>query len=249
MKHLTIFIVILLMAFTNCVDGGDPSVQAVCRVTTENGKTYEGFVTLINGDYDGMHSNGFYLYLDDHYNWTTLFNFELNSLKKTGETKYRIGNFVPDAKKIYFIAHTWGNDGYSSKDSKKILSDSIGNHLIKKTEIIHQYRMFDSIPLFKKLPRSYHLNYNETDFNTKKIAMNRVVAFEILKNPESKWLEKIEHAREKYLDDNSGEESTGDYLEPIWIHELIKKPKRFEELKEYFKNGKTRNIKNYRSKH
>ena len=94
--------------------------------------------------------------------------------------------------------------------------------------------------MFKELPRTYHLNYNETDSNTEQIAMNEVVSFEILENPKSKWLEKIEHARKIYLDDNSGEDSTGDYHEPIWIHELIKKPKRFEELKEYFKSWKNR---------
>lgn len=229
------------MAFTNSVDiVNGSSVQAVCKITTENGKTYEGFVTLINGNYDGMHSNGFYLYLDDHYNWITLFDFELNSLKKTGKTKYTIGNFSPDAKEIYFIAHTWGNDIYSIRNSKKVLRDSIGKHLTKKTEIIHKYRMFDSIPLFKELPRTYHLNYNETDSNTEKIAMHKIVAFEILKNPESKWLEKIKKARKIFLDDNNGEGSTGDYSEPVWVHELIKKPKKFEELKEYFKSWKNR---------
>jgi len=240
MKYLIIFITFFSITSTNYVDVGDPSVQAVCRITTESGEIHEGFVTLINGGYYGMHSNGFYLYQDDHYNWTKLFDFELHNLKRTGKTKYNIGNFSPDAKEIYFIAHTWGNDVYSSKESKKIINDSIGKQLIKKTELIHQYRMFDSIPLFKELPRSYHLNYNETDYKTKKIAMKKVVAFEILKNPESKWLEKIEQARKIYLDDNNGEDSTGDYLEPIWIHELIKEPKRFEELKKYFKNWKNR---------
>ena len=228
------------MAFTNHVDVGDPYIQAVCRITTENGKTHEGFVTLINGGYDGMHSNGFYLYLDNHYNWTKLFDFELHNLKRTGKTKYNFGNFSPDANEIYFIAHTWSNDVYYSKESKKVISDSIGKHLIKKTEINHQYRMFDSIPLFKKLPRSYHLNYNETDSNTEKIAMNEIVRFEILKNPETEWLKKIEFARKIYLNDNSGEGSTGDYNEPIWIHELIKNPKKFEQLKEYFKSWKNR---------
>ncbi|WP_299385784.1 hypothetical protein [uncultured Lacinutrix sp.] len=240
MKKLTIIISIFLMAFTNYVDVGDPSIQAVCKITTENGETHEGFVTLINGSYDGMHSNGFYLYQDEHYNWTTLFDFELHSLKKNGKTKYNIGNFSPDAKEIYFIAHTWGNDVYSSKDSKKVINDSNGKHLIKKTELIHQYKMFDSIPLFKELQRTYHINYNKTDSNTKKIAMNNIISFEILKNPNSKWLEKIEQARKIYLNDNNGEESTGDYLEPIWIHELIKNPKKFKELKEYFKSWKNK---------
>mgnify|MGYP003122416642 CR=1 FL=1 len=240
MKHLTIIFTLFLTAFTNYVDVGDPSIQAVCRLTTENGEIHEGFVTLINGGYDGMHSNGFYLYQDDHYNWTKLFDFELHTLKRTGKTKYNIGNFSPDAKEIYFIAHTWGNDVYSSKVSKKVINDSIGKHLIKKTERTHQYRMFDSIPLFKELPRTYHLNYNETDSNTEKIAMNKVISFEILKNPESEWLKKIELARNTYLSDNDTEDSTGDYLEPIWIHELIKNPKRFEQLKEYFKSWKKR---------
>lgn len=235
MKNLTILYAIFFIAFINYVDTGNPTIQAVCRITTENGQQHEGFVTLINGDYNGMHSNGFYLYQDDHYNWTKLFDFELNDLKKIGKTKYQIGNFVPDAKEIYFIAHTWGNDVYSIKESKKVFSDSIGKHLIKKTEIVHQYKLFDSIPLFTELPRSCDLNYNDTNSNTLKIAMNEIVSFEILKNPESKWLEKIKLARKTVLK-NDTEESTGDYLEPIWIHELIKNPKKIEKLKAHFKN-------------
>ena len=83
-----------------------------------------------------------------------LFKFELNDLKKIGGTKFKIRDFVSDAKQIYFITNTWGNDVYSLKDSKLVVSDAIEKHLIKKTEIVHQYRMFDSIPLFKRASKN-----------------------------------------------------------------------------------------------
>ena len=100
--------------------------------------------------------------------------------------------------------------------------------------------MFDSIPLFIELPRSYHIDYGETNFNTKKISMKDVVSFKILKNPESKWLEKIETARNIYFEDNGGEDSTTDIIEPLWVHEIVNNPKEFECLELYFKEWTNR---------
>jgi hypothetical protein len=61
----TLLVLTVLMAKA---DLGQPSVHAVCRVTTADGKIYEGFVALMVGAIDGVHPNGFYLYQDDIYN-------------------------------------------------------------------------------------------------------------------------------------------------------------------------------------
>ncbi len=225
------------MSFNTSID---PNIQAVCRITTSDGNNYEGFITLINGGYDGMHPNGFYFYQDEHYNSTSLFDLEFNNLEKINKTKYRFGNFSPDAKDIYFIAHTFSVDTYSSKESKKVFTDSIGKHLINKIEITHQYIMFDTIPLFTELPYDMHLNYHDKKLPRKKIAMSKIISIEVIENPNEKWLKEIEKKRTIYLTKINNEGYSGDYQEPIWAHELLKDLETFNRIKSTFKewNGK-----------
>ena len=233
MKRLLI-IFFLLSTLTVHADMGAPSVQAVCKVTMSDGKTYEGFVTLIIGGLHGIHQNGFYLYQDDHYNWTVLFDYEFKKLEKTGETKYKIGNFVPDAKEIYFLAYTWDTKKYWLKESKETITDSTGQYLLTKTQIQRKYKMFDTLPLFTELPKYLHLDYNDKELKRQKIPMNDIVSFEIVMEPAEKWLTEIEQKRKACFAEVYGENSSGDFLEPSWVHELIKDPETLKHWKEYF---------------
>lgn len=237
MKRFIIFLGIISLSFATSID---PGIQAVCKITTSDGNSYEGFITLINGGYDGMHPNGFYFYQNEHYKWISLYDLEFNKLEKINETKYGFGNFSPDAKHIYFIAHTYGGDTYSSKESKKLFTDSTGQHLIDKIEISHQYKMFDSIPLFKELPSDLHLNYNDKELLRQKIAMHEIISIEVIENPSEKWLQEIEQKRKTYLTEINNDDYSGDYQEPIWAHDLLKDSETLNIIKSRFKewNGK-----------
>jgi len=135
-------IILFLSALTARADLGPPSIQAVCRVTTSDGKTYEGFVALIIGGLDGTHQNGFYLYQDGNYNWTVHFDYEFNKLVRTGSTKYRIGNFSPDTKNIYFIAYARDEENYWLTETKQTLQDKGDDFLVTKT--IYSEKILDA---------------------------------------------------------------------------------------------------------
>lgn len=213
---------------------GPPSIQAVCRVTTSDGKVYEGFVTLIIGGFHGTHQNGFYLYQDDHYNWTVHFDYEFNKLERSGPAKYRIGNFSPDAKRIYFLAHTLDKENYWLAETRQEVQDKSENFLITRTVIQRKYLMLDTLPLFTELPKYLHLDY--TDKKTKRfnIAMQDIVSFEVVLEPSNFLLTEIERKRKICYAEIYGQDSTGDFSEPIWVHELIKKPEKLKLLREEF---------------
>lgn len=233
MKLFLLLLALVVTSFNSPIDVGDPTVMAVCKITTRSGNTVEGFVTLINGGYYGMHANGFYSYKDDHYNWITLFNLDLDI---PNGTKYNIERYYKNATEVHFIAHTWETDGYSLVETNTQFTDAIGKHLLKTKKVQWQYKMFDSIPLFMELPRYIQINYNDVALCRQKIAMADITSIEIIHHPSEKWLSEIDRKRKIFLEDNSGEESTGDYYEPQWAHELLDNPKELARLKGVFKN-------------
>ena len=233
MKQFLLILTLAATSFNTPIDVGDPTVMAVCKITTHNGNAIEGFVTLVNGGYYGMHANGFYTYKDDHYNEIKLFNLDLDKARGKWyyfKTQYEI------APEVHFIAHTWETDGYSLEETKTQFTDETGKHLLKTKKVQHQYKMFDSIPLFLELPRYIQINYNDVELPRQKIAMTDIVSIEILSQPCEKWLTEIENKRELYNEDNGGEDSTGDNYEPLWAHEALNKPKVLSYIKEVFKN-------------
>jgi len=224
----------LLSTLVARADLGLPSVQAICKVTTSNGKSYEGFVTLMIGGLHGVHQNGFYLYLDDHYNWIIHFDLEFNKLEKIGVNKYRFGSFVPDAKRIYFVAYTRDNKTYWLNETTKEVQESNKRFIIEETVIHRKYVMLDTLPLFTELPKYLHLDYNDKKLKRHNIPMKDIVSFEILTAPSEVMLTEIERKR-KELAAEARHDDTGDFVEPVWVHEMVKEPDELERLKEDYR--------------
>ncbi|CAL2079085.1 conserved hypothetical protein [Tenacibaculum sp. 190524A05c] len=237
MKYLILFITCLGLLNTNTIDVGDPSIQAVCKITTKDNISHEGFITLINGGYYGMFSNGFYFEVNDKLSFRKLYNFNFDSFLKTKDGKIKIGYESFTARREYFIAHT-PYHGYSKKEQNHIETNSKRKKLIAEKTSRLTYKVFDSIPLFKELPREYHLRYDKHEKLTKKIAMSDIISIKIIKQPSKIWLDKIAKAKKLYWEDNDTEDSTGDFLEPTWYHELIQDQKKFNELKDYYNKWK-----------
>lgn len=237
MKYLILLITCLGLLNTKSVDMGDPSIQAVCKITTKDNISHEGFITLINGGFYGMFSNGFYFEIDDSSNNRILYDFNFYKLQKTKDGTFNVGYNSFKAKRAYFITHT-PYHGYSKKEQNDIVVDSKGRKLVSIKYNEFTYKLFDSIPLFKELPREYHLRYDKLENLAEKIPMSDIISIEIIKKPQQVWLDKIAKAKKLYWDDNSDENSTGDFLEPTWYHELIQEPKRFNSLREYFNKWK-----------
>lgn len=184
-----------------------------------------------------MLSNGFYFEIDNRSNNRILYDFNFYKLQKTKDGKFNVGYNSFKANRAYFIAHT-PYHGYSKKEQNDIVVDSKGRKLVSRKYNEFTYKLFDSIPLFKELPREYHLRYDKHEKLTKKIAMSDIISIKIIKQPSKIWLDKIAKAKKLYWDDNDTEDSTGDFLEPTWYHELIQDQKKFNELKNYYNKWK-----------
>lgn len=225
----------LLITIMVKADLGPPSIQAVCRITTSDGKTYEGFVNLIMGGLHGIHQNGFYFYQNDHSSSTLFFDYEFNKLERTGNTKYRMGNFSADAKKMYFLAYTGEKETYWLNETKQEVQDQNDNYLVTKTVIQRKYLMLDTLLLFTELPKYLHLDYTDKTLKRENIPIKDIVSFEVVLNPSETLLNEIEKKRKICYAEVDTTDSTGDFLEPAWVHELIKNPEVLNKLREEFK--------------
>lgn len=228
MKKL-IVILFLISGLTVSADMGTPYLQAVCKITTSDGKTYEGFVSLIIGGLHGIHKNGFYLYQDSIYNWTVLFDLNFKQLEKTGDCKYVINNFSPNnVKNIYFLSYMKYTGDYWLKETKEPIMDSTGFYLNTKTLIQRKYKIDTTICLYTELSKYLYVdNRVNKDLNRIEIPMNDIVKFEIVLEPSEKWLTEIEQKRKICYEEVFTDNSTMDYLEPLWFHEIIKDEKTF----------------------
>ncbi|WP_075340399.1 hypothetical protein [Tenacibaculum agarivorans] len=236
MKYLILLITCLGLLNNNSIDAGDPSIQAVCKITTKNNTTHEGFITLIKGGYC-MLPNGFYFEIGDGKTYRKLYDFNFYSLQKTKDGIFNLGYSSFKAKRAYFITHT-PHHGHFKKEQNDIAIDSKGKKLVSRKYNEFTYKLFDSIPLFKELPREYHLRYDKLENLTEKIAMSDIISVEIVKKPQQIWLDRIAKAKKLYWDDNDTEDSTGDFLEPTWYHELIQDQNKFNTLKDYYNKWK-----------
>ena len=179
-----------------------------------------------------------YLFQDEKYNWEIFFDERFNNLSRNAERKYRIGNWVPTAKEIYFLAYVEKRGAYTLKEDKYVVEDSEGLSFVKSRDESVRYRMFKELPLFTELPTFLHLSYNDTILQKHLVPMNDIISFELLKDPDERWIKEIEEKTKECHKIVFTPESSGDYLGPTWYHELIKDSKKFNIWKESFKEYK-----------
>ena len=242
MRNILIAIGILTQMFFYTYDLGERTIQAVCRITALDGSISEGFITLIHGSYEGMHPNGFYFYKDNYYNGLVLYDLKAKSLNKIENNRCRFGNYQSENHEIYFAAHTWAINTYTSKSSYAITRDSLGKHLVHNQELKHKYKLFDSLPIIKHFQHgNTYIDYNHVD-EVDKIHLKDIKAIEIITNPDFIWRDKIQKQRQEYNKSYENDDNyTGDYLEPLWYHEIIENPKLLKYIEERFRLTRTDN--------
>lgn len=229
-----------LLLFSNITkaDVGDPTIQAVCRLTLNNGKMLEGLITLGYGSYDGVWMNGFYLesYLNNIYKYqnTEFLSLDFKSFIKIDSSYDFSGlNNYRNCRKLKFLQ--WANGPSYEADARRLIyNDSIPNDTLKIISIIERkYLVMDSINIYYKIPSDTYLETfsdtaKEKRFNT--IAIKDISKFELLEHPSTKWLDLIEKAKQKFEKINSTEDSTGDFIQAVWYHELSFNKEEFEHL-------------------
>ena len=119
-------------------------------------------------------------------------------------------------------------------ETKQKIQDKDENFLITKTVIQRKYLMLDTLPLFTELPKYLHLDYTDKKIKRFNIPMKDIVSFEVVLEPSNVLLTEIEKKRKICFAEVYGPDSTGDFLEPTWLHELVKKPEELKRLREDF---------------
>lgn len=234
----------IIMAF--CLSGaayadlGDPTIQAVCRVTLINGKTHEGLIVIGVGGYQGIWMNGFYLAGD--YGGPLFFTLDFNRLVRNSDASYQ--PFDCDGKKIHLDSHDkpvklhflekMGNTAVEVKS----VTEGQGTYLVNRSEI--KYKMLRTLTIITDLPYHLYLPGSDDDAfaKSKKLAIptDQIAIFELLREPPTHWLELIEKKRkegERKLKDAE------DYMEPAWYHEVLRNrgSEEFTQLKQIIESN------------
>lgn len=220
-------------------DVGEPTIQAVCKVTLSDGKSIEGLITLGHGGDFGLWMNGLYF---EHYEqgkykyeWTEFFTLDTKSFTRKDSSYFFENHSYRDCRRVKYLVCLF-SPTYS--EPKKLTYDCSGSldtvRLI--THIERKYIALDSMTIFFETTSSTFLdtldNYHDPHKKIKyqKVAINDIVKFELMTNPSQTWLDLITKANIKAQELFNGPNSSGDFLEAAWYHDIVAK----KELYDYF---------------
>ena len=221
---------IILILFTSGktvnLDLGEPEIQAVCKVTLNDGKIIEGFITFGSGGYEGKYRpNGFCFEHDNGTKQLILYDFKFNLSNLDSYASHRNGT-----SKLCYV------ENISSRylQQPKTEFDEEKNTLtITKTEVA-KYRLLEQMTIYTKLPSGLTVQYSSDEQNGKTtIEVNQIKSIELLKKPSKVSLDLIENARKKQIEREKEEESV-DYQPPVWYHEIITNQERIDYLSKFF---------------
>jgi hypothetical protein len=233
----TVFIIALLLTFiTVKADMGDPTIQAVCKVTLTNGESAEGYIVLGNGGYFGIWTNGFYFEQGENYKHPVLFSLAFKSIEKTASNTYEVNTGIEGGlnfkQNVKFFYMEWVPTPSISKSPKiNYIANDSSTYLTVVTNLEKKYKLLDTLSLCLELPKSTYLNAKE-NVKQKKIAVKDIIKFELVDNPSGKWIseitDKTKNAQELY----GGTDSSGDFWAASWYHDIIKDEVLFKQYQE-----------------
>ncbi|PJB14856.1 MAG: hypothetical protein CO118_06360 [Flavobacteriales bacterium CG_4_9_14_3_um_filter_32_8] len=220
---LTIALTFVLLNVAKA-DLGVPTIQAICKVTFDDTTTIEGIISFGRGGYDySYRPSGFCLLHENMVYQLILYSFPFVKC-----TPYSWGDYRNGKSKLFY-ADNQDAQGYPMGNYEYNSSDSI---LTKTTELIEAYKLSDKMILYLSIP--YHL-YVGPDSESILIPVKKILSVEVVLNPSQVWLNKIEEARKKLIEEQK-KDAWEDYLEPVWYHEIIGDEKQVTYLKQYFRN-------------
>ena len=243
MNHKLILALTALLVFSKAkADLGDPTIQSVCKITLSNGKTIEGLITLGYGGYYGNWMNGFYFECYEQikykYERKQFFTLHFKSFVKIDST-YSFGDeasALRNCRKIKFLQWVISPSIYQMQ---KFYYDTSGivDTARMITHIERKYLALDSLTMYFEIPSTTYLNTIDSA-KYQKISVSDIVKFELIEQPAQKWIDMIASTNKKAQERYNGENSSGDFLEAAWYHEILTKKEWFEHLQ----NGIIRNI-------
>jgi hypothetical protein len=207
-------------------DLGVPEIQAVCKVTLNDGKTIEGFITFGTGGYEYKYRpHGFCFEHDNGTKQLFLYDLKFNLSNLESYGSYRNGT----AKLCYVknISSRYLQQPKTEFDEKE------STLTITKIDV-EKYKLLRQMPIYTKLPLDLYIGHCSDEQNGKtSIEVNQIKSVELLKTPSKIYLDIIENARKRQSASDKEEEWV-DYLEPVWYHEIIMDKERVEYLSEFF---------------
>ncbi|MDG5493234.1 hypothetical protein [Psychroserpens sp. SPM9] len=221
---------IILILFTSGktvnIDLGAPEIQAVCKVTLNDGKIIEGFITFGAGGYEYKYrTHGFCFEHDNGTKQLILYDFKFNLSNLDSYASHR-----NETSKLCYVE----NISARHLQQPKTEFDEEKNTLtITKTEVA-KYRLLEQMPIYTKLPLDLFVAYSSDEQNGKTtIEVNQIKSIELLKKPSKELLDIIENARKKQIE-NHKEDEWVDYQPPVWYHEIITNQERIDYLSKFF---------------
>jgi len=198
-----------------------PDVLAVCRVTLKSGNIHEGFIFLGQSDYrnhNAIWMSGFLVGTRRHYFLTLDFlEFRQNQpnyveIRRAKENRPKILK-----KPTGFLL--WSPPSKLSGGTEIVDDDSGRNHyLVRNEQVEIKYEIFETLKLLQKLDGQ--LGLDKTSFKPEPplLFVRDITRFELLRNPDPIWLDKIANDRKQFYKDF--QDMSGDYVPPVWYHEL-----------------------------
>lgn len=236
MKRFLIFVTLIMTFMVVKADLGDPTIQAVCRITLTNGRVVEGFTTLGRGGYYGIWTNGFYFESRDGGKQPVLFSLLFKSVEMTEPGTYNVldrndGGFgFQRTQKFYYME--WEETPSIYKLNKvKLESSESTLALIISSNLEKKYKLLDTITLYLELPSMTYLD-TEEKVRTLKVSTKDIVLFEFVSNPSEHWESEIKKKSMKAYEICNGPDSSGDFWAASWYHDIIKDEKALKELQE-----------------
>ncbi len=216
--------IVVLTSYKSNVDLGNPTIQAVCRATLANGQTVDGFITLGYGGYDGFWMNGIFIDCGDNYKHVIPYTLDFRILIKKSNSEYTLvinsntSNFG-NVKGVYALQWIDNPSPYNSKTTR-FEENKTGKFFYQKTQLEKKYKILDSLTLYQELSSSTYLDSNEK-LKSIKLKFSEIASLDLLENPGDKWIEEINRKTDKAHEIYNTEESSGDFLEAAWYHDIV----------------------------
>jgi hypothetical protein len=217
-----IFILLFTLSFSMVkADLGIPTIQAICKVTLKDGTTKEGIISFGKGGY-------YYHYRPHGFCFVhvmgivslNLYDFRFRKFSPDDYQPYSIGE-----ARLYYIRN---RNVQHAPETEYGVNDS--TRLLKRSTVDEdQFDMLDEMIMYTSIPLSMYIE--DEGAETIQIPVDQIQSVEILAKPGKAWLNLIKEARERFSKEAA---DWGDYIEPVWYHDVIQDPEMVKELSKYF---------------
>ena len=211
-------------------DLGLPTIQAVCRIETNDGRVFEGMIETARGGYSSYFSTHGILLVranaEEPLNGKPEF-FDLDFVSISPRVGIPETNHWGEDRGVvraYYCRDLTSDEYYIDDvtiEAKSELGDSYPK--VRRSVVINAaYELSDSISLYTEITPVLYLEYDSSCVPLR-ICVADIKKLELLRDPSSDWLTQIRTATNSWLkrlmEDENG---SGDYMPPDWFHEIAR---------------------------